>query len=63
MANDLVVQVETDEYNALLTDANRYRWLRERHDGDNEQWFVYGGRSPGNLDADIDAEMQRSGHK
>lgn len=42
-----------------LPDAERYRWLRDRHNGDDDDWFVYAGKSPGNLDADIDAQMAK----
>lgn len=41
MANDLVVQVETEEYNALLDDANRYRYLRERTQGDSRVFIGF----------------------
>lgn len=40
---------------ALRKDAERYRWLRDRHDKGDEQAFVYGAR--GKLDEYIDAAM------
>lgn len=41
-------------------DAARYRWLRNKHNGGDEQWFVYGAQSPVTLDESIDAAILAS---
>lgn len=38
MANDLVQQVEIQEYYALVRDAARYRFLRDS--GSADSWFI-----------------------
>jgi len=51
------IPVEASELEALKRDAARYRWLREKHDGGDEQWFLYGGKSD-SLDEDVDRAME-----
>lgn len=41
-----------------LRDAERYRWLRDKHDDGDEQWFVYGAKAQ--LDSAIDSAMKES---
>ena len=41
------------EYINMKADAERYRWLRERNDSGDQQWFVYAANS-NSLDNDID---------
>ena len=41
----------------VVRDAERYRWLRDRHDCGDEMWFVYGAKTD-NLTFDIDAAMK-----
>ena len=47
----------TKERDALRADAERYRWLRDKHDDGDEQWYVYGAHT-NNLDAEIDAAKE-----
>jgi hypothetical protein len=48
------------EVKELRRDAERYRWMRDKHDDGDEQWFVYGAKSDSDstLDDDIDAAME-----
>ncbi len=38
-------------------DAERYRWLRDKHNANNQEWFVYAA-STLNLDSDIEAAIK-----
>jgi len=49
-------KVDEKEYAKLLSDALRYRWLRDQHDNGGLKWFVYGVH--GGLDAAIDAAKE-----
>ena len=42
---------------ALQKDADRYQWLRDKHEAGHHQWFVYGAKST-NLDENIDDAMK-----
>ena len=44
---------------AVARDAARYRFLRDKHDCGDQEWFVYGAKSD-NLDEDIDAMLAAS---
>ena len=52
---DIVNQVVAKD----ALDAARYRWLRERHDGGSENWFVYGAETD-DLNISIDKAMKEN---
>jgi hypothetical protein len=47
------------ELAAAQRDAERYRWLRVKHNDGDQNWFVYGAGGLDNLDEDIDAAMAK----
>ena len=55
MARELIVlRAEVERFRK---DAERYWWLRDRHENGHHQWFVYGTKNDC-LDDDIDAAME-----
>jgi predicted RNase H-like nuclease (RuvC/YqgF family) len=49
------------ECKTLRVDAERYRWLRDKHDDGDEQWFVYGEKSDRDRTLDDDSDAEREG--
>jgi hypothetical protein len=57
-ADTLALHAAADAIERLLADAERYRWLRDKHDSEDDDWYVYGAlRYPPNLTADVDEQM------